>query len=102
MRITYVFDRPLPATETDSEQAVQTIAALARQGARVRLVLPCKAGAPPDADAIRAYYGVTGDFAVEGVAQPFVQQAESRKLWHALFARAAAGDDDVLYTRNFP
>ncbi|MET0340009.1 MAG: glycosyltransferase family 4 protein [Polyangiales bacterium] len=102
MRITYVFDRPLPATETDSEQAVQTIAALSRQGARVRLVLPCKAGAPPDAGAIRSYYGVAGDFTVEGVAQPFVKQAEARKLWHALFARASAGDDDVLYTRNFP
>lgn len=102
MHITYIFDRPLPATETDSEQAVQTIAALARQGARVRLVLPARPGAPPDADAIRRYYCVRGDFTVEGVSQPWLAQQEARKLWHALFARAHARQSDVLYTRNFP
>jgi glycosyltransferase involved in cell wall biosynthesis len=102
MRITYLFDRPLPATETDSEQAVQTIAALARQGARVRLVLPTRTGKPPDADAIRAYYCVQGDFEVEGVAQATLALAEPRKIWHALFARARARGADVLYTRNFP
>lgn len=102
MHITYLFDRPLPATETDSEQAVQTIAALARQGARVRLVLPTRTGRAPDADAIRAYYCVQGDFEVEGVAQATLALAEPRKIWHALFARSRARGADVLYTRNFP
>jgi len=102
MDITYVFDRPLPATETDSEQAVQTIAALARTGARVRLVLPARAGEPPDAEEIRRYYCVRGDFTVEGVTQPTVGLTDARKLWHALFARARARGSDVLYTRNFP
>jgi len=102
MRITYLFDRPLPATETDSEQAIQTIAALARQGARVTLVLPCSRAKPPDADAIRAYYCVQGDFAVHGVAQPLMAQQDARKWWHALFARSRAVGSDVLYTRNFP
>lgn len=102
MRITYVFDRPLPATETDSEQAVQTIAALARRGARVRLVLPASAKHRPDADAIRSYYCVQGDFEVEGVLSPALGLSDPRKLWHALFARARAADADLLYTRNFP
>ena len=102
MHIAYVFDRPLPANETDSEQAVQTIAALSRNGARVTLILPSARGRPPDAELIRAHYCVQGDFAVEGVEQPFMRVSDARKLWHALFARARAAGSDVLYTRNFP
>lgn len=102
MRITYLFDRPLPANETDSEQAIHTIAALARAGADVTLVLPAKKGAPPDADAIRAHYCVRGSFRIEGVTQPVLWQSDARKLWHATFARARATNADVLYTRNFP
>ncbi len=102
MRVTYVFDRPLPATETDSEQAVQTVAALARRGVEVRLVVPCERGREPRAEVLRAYYGVQGDFEVEGVAQPFMAQSDARKLYHALFARSRARGSDLLYTRNFP
>ncbi len=103
MRITYVFDRPLPATETDSEQAVQTVAALARKGVDVTLVLPCKkgAGAAPDAGALRDYYRVRGDFHVAGFPQPFMGQSDARKIYHALFARERARGSDLLYTRNF-
>ncbi len=102
MRLTYVFDRPLPATETDSEQAVQTVAALARVGVDMTLVLPCAKGREPDAAALREYYGVRGDFRVEGVPQPFMAQSDARKVYHALFARARARGSDLLYTRNFP
>ncbi|MDB4990056.1 MAG: hypothetical protein JWN04_5234 [Myxococcaceae bacterium] len=102
MRITYLFDRPLPANETDSEQALHTIAALARAGADVTLVLPTSHEARPDVDAIRAHYCVRGDFTIASVPQRFTGQAEARKLWHALFARAHAEGSDVLYTRNFP
>lgn len=102
MRITYLFDRPLPANETDSEQALHTVAALARAGADVTLVLPSSKHGRPDIDAIRAHYCVRGDFTIDSVAQPFVWQADARKLWHALFARSRAVGSDVLYTRNFP
>lgn len=102
MRISYLFDRPLPANETDSEQVIHTVSALARAGAEVRLVLPTRPGVAPDVDAIRAHYCVRGDFCIEGVAQPVLGQDEARKLWHALFARTRAAGSDVLYTRNFP
>lgn len=102
MHIAYLFDRPLPANETDSEQALHTVAALARAGARVTLVLPSAKGTPPDADAIREHYCVRGDFTIDSVAQPFMWQTDARKLWHALFARSRALGSDVLYTRNFP
>lgn len=102
MRLTYVFDRPLPATETDSEQVMQTAAALSRHGVDVTLVLPCASGKAPDEDAIKAYYKVQGSFRIEGFAQPFMMQSDARKLYHALFARKRAQGSDLLYTRNFP
>ncbi|MDB4975363.1 MAG: hypothetical protein JWN48_3704 [Myxococcaceae bacterium] len=102
MRITYLFDRPLPANETDSEQTMHTVSALARAGADVTLVLPAARGRAPDVEAIRAHYCVRGKLQIESVPQPFVRQAEARKLFHALYARARAHGSDVLYTRNFP
>ncbi len=102
MRIAYLFDRPLPATETDSEQVLQTVSALSRAGVDVTLVLPMRRGETPDRDALCDYYRVRGDFRVEGVPGPFVSQSDARKLFHAIVARAKARAADVLYTRNFP
>ncbi len=106
MRIAYLFDRPLPATETDSEQVVKTVAALGRRGVEVTLVLPRHPRREPlRADAIRAHYQVTGDFAVEYVPSPLVRWQDPRKLDHARRALAgsrAAARADVVYTRNFP
>jgi glycosyltransferase involved in cell wall biosynthesis len=103
MKIAYVFDRPLPARQTDSEQALQTIAALSRRGAEVCLVLPSH-GAAPTARELAAHYQVTGDFEVVYAPTPFVDFELGRKWWHALRAielpRVAAAD--VVYTRNFP
>jgi glycosyltransferase involved in cell wall biosynthesis len=103
MKIAYLFDRPLPARETDSEQAMQTIAAFARRGARVRLVLPSR-GAAPSARELAAHYQVEGDFEVCGATSPFRDFELGRKWWHALRAPAlpAVADADVVYTRNFP
>lgn len=103
MKIAYVFDRPLPARETDSEQAIQTIAAFARQGAHVTLVLPAR-GALPSARELAAHYQVTGDFEVQPATTPFGQFELGRKWWHAIRAHEvpAVADADVVYTRNFP
>jgi glycosyltransferase involved in cell wall biosynthesis len=103
MKIAYVFDRPLPARETDSEQAMQTIAAFSRQGARVCLVLPAS-GAKPSARELAAHYQVDGQFEVEHVATPFRKLEAGRKWWHARRALElpAVANADVIYTRNFP
>lgn len=104
MKIAYLFDRPLPARQTDSEQALQTIAAFARQGAEVCLVLPAPGGRGPSGDELRAHYQVRGDFLVQHVATPFARFESGRKWWHARRAGAApaALAADVVYTRNFP
>ncbi len=103
MKIAYVFDRPLPARQTDSEQALQTIAAFARQGAQVRLVLPASAS-QPDARSLAAHYQVQGDFEVTYAPTPFRGFELGRKWWHALRASEleVVADADLVYTRNFP
>ncbi|HEX5657819.1 MAG TPA: glycosyltransferase, partial [Polyangiales bacterium] len=102
MKITYLFDRPLPANETDSEQAMHTIAALARAGADVTLVLPTPSDGALDVEGIRAHYLTRGDFRIVGAPQPVFGLGDARKWWHAAFARQRARGADVLYTRNFP
>lgn len=103
MKIAYVFDRPLPARETDSEQAMQTLTAFARQGASVSLVLPRRPG-EPSARELREHYNVQGDFELHTVETPVGGWSTARKWWHAGNAsrspvvRAA----DLVYTRNFP
>lgn len=106
LRVAYLFDRPLPATETDSEQAVKTVAALARRGVEVTLVLPRHPRRmPPTVADVRAHYQVEGDFALEYLPTPLVRWQDLRKLDHArraVRASPAAAAADVVYTRNFP
>ncbi len=103
MKIAYVFDRPLPARETDSEQALQTLAAFARQGAEVRLVLPAQRNAR-SARELSEHYQVQGEFELVYVPTPFERWPTPRKWWHA--ARAAqlpaVRSAELIYTRNFP
>ena len=103
MKIAYVFDRPLPARETDSEQALQTLSAFARQGAEVRLVLPAQRRVQT-AKELSEHYEVQGDFELVSAATPFAGWPTPRKWWHA--ARApqlpAVSSADLVYTRNFP
>jgi len=103
MKIAYVFDRPLPARETDSEQALQTLAAFARQGAEVRLILPEQAPAP-SARELADHYRVSGDFELVSAPSPVVGWSTARKWWHATHALhlPAVTSADLVYTRNFP
>lgn len=102
MRIAYLFDRVLPASETDSEQALCTIAALARRGIEVTLVLP-EGSEPVSAEALRAHYRVEGDFVVVTLPNRW-RWSTARKWTHAKRASEyeAALRADVVYTRNFP
>jgi glycosyltransferase involved in cell wall biosynthesis len=103
MKIAYVFDRPLPARETDSEQALQTLAAFARRGAEVRLVLPARRSAVT-ARELAEHYRVQGDFELVSAPTPFESYPTARKWWHATHAihLPAVTSADLVYTRNFP
>jgi glycosyltransferase involved in cell wall biosynthesis len=110
MRIAYLFDRPLPATETDSEQVMKTVAALSRRGVEIHLVLPEPrrkidgASSTERTRELRDYYQVEGDFVVHELSNPLDFWSTARKWLHAeraiRFARSL--EPDLLYTRNFP
>ena len=95
-RLLYAWDRALPTTETDAEQALSTIAALSRRG-----IEGCKA-TPPDLDAIHRDYQVEGSFALEYAAAPLARWTVSRKLFHAwnVVHHPELAKVDVVYTRN--
>lgn len=102
LRIVYAFDRVLPTTGADAEQALSTVAALTRRGHQVRFILPSVAGrAALSADALRERYRVTGDFTAEYLPTP-VSSLLVRKPLHAFrVARLSSlADADVVYTRN--
>jgi glycosyltransferase involved in cell wall biosynthesis len=108
MRIAYLFDRPLPAKETDSEQVLKTVAALSRRGHALTLVLPRAAG-PARSSQERArelceYYQVEGEFEVHELPSVEAAGATVRKWVHARRAlrHARTLGPDLVYTRNFP
>jgi len=104
MHVAYLFDRVLPATETDSEQVIRTVAALGRRGVRVTLIVPDGRAPGADARALRDYYQVEGDLEVEQISALLSGWSTARKWGHAVRAlRTRTVDDvDVIYTRNFP
>lgn len=106
MRIAYVFDQELPSTETDTEQALNTVAALSRQGAAVTLVLPRPLHREaPSLEALREYYQVQGPFELRRVRGLSPAPRVLEKLGHGLRAAASRTlrrDFDLIYTRNIP
>lgn len=104
MRITYVFDVPLPDTGADTEQVVNTVSALAQRGHAVTLLLPGPADGPGDAGRLREYYHVTGEFTVAHQRLRYRGIRLLEKWSHALRARRhpALRDADVVYSRNLP
>jgi glycosyltransferase involved in cell wall biosynthesis len=88
--------------EASQEQTVSTAAALARHGVEVTLVLPRGPADPPlDSDAVRASFGVRGDFGlVQRPSRWGGEHAVRSTLWmrqllrDPLIARA-----DLLYSR---
>jgi glycosyltransferase involved in cell wall biosynthesis len=98
----YAWDRELPTTATDAEQATSTVTALARRGVEVTLLIPRPWGRPGiGAEALRAHYKVAGEFQVRHVATPFVSQLLLRKAWFsAHVATRQLPVHDVVYTRN--
>jgi glycosyltransferase involved in cell wall biosynthesis len=91
MRILYVYDALMPDTGADTEQVVNTVSALARQG----LVM---------AGLLHDYYQVEGEFAVHLLRRRYHGVRGPEKWSHALRAtrHPAAASADLIYTRNLP
>ena len=102
LRILYAWDRLLPTTATDAEQATSTMAALARRGHQVTALIPRARGSlGMSADQLRAAYKVDGPLQVQHIEIPFAQQIAVRKAWYAGYvATHALPAHDLVYTRN--
>jgi glycosyltransferase involved in cell wall biosynthesis len=102
LRILYAWDRLLPTTATDAEQATSTMAALARRGHHVTALIPRVRGSVGvSAEALRAQYHVDGALEVQHVDVPFAGQIAVRKTWYAAHvASHALPAHDLVYTRN--
>lgn len=104
MRILYSYDTPMPDTGADTEQVVNTVAALARRGVAMELLLPGPATGPGDAERLREYYHVTGEFALHLLRWHGHGLRGIEKWSHAIRAPrdSRAQGQDLVYTRNLP
>ncbi len=104
MRLTYVYDTPMPDRGADTEQVVNTTSALARRGIRMALLIPGPATAPADPGPLLKYYQVSGRFALWHLAYRYRAFRPAAKWSHALRAPAhpASREADLVYTRNLP
>ena len=104
MRILYSYDTPMPDTGADTEQVVNNVAALARRGVGMELLIPGPATGPGDAAALKAYYHVTGDFPLHYLKWHAHGLRALEKWSHALRAPTdpRAQGQDLIYTRNLP
>ena len=104
LRILYVYDAFMPDTGADTEQVVNTVAALSRQGLSLELLLPGRTTGPGDSGALRDYYQVRGEFAVHLLRGRYHALRGFEKWSHALRAtrHPAVASADLIYTRNLP
>lgn len=102
MRLVYPVLWSRLGREASQEQTVNTAAALARRGLDVTLVLPRGGADPPlDADAVRSWFGVRGDFAlVQRPSRWAGENAVLSTLWmRQLLADRVIDGADLLYSR---
>src|SRR5687768_331171 len=87
--------------QASQEQTVATAAALARRGVEVSLILPRGAADPPlDAEAVRAWFGVGGDFGlVQKPSRWAGENAVLSTLWmRQLLRDPAIAGADLLFS----
>ncbi|MEO8139059.1 MAG: hypothetical protein ABI742_05395, partial [Gemmatimonadota bacterium] len=104
MRILYSYDTPIPDTGADTEQVINNVAALARRGVAMELLLPGPVTGAGDAAAIREYYQVSGEIDVQLLRWRYHGIRALEKWSHALRAPAhlSVASADLIYTRNLP
>lgn len=104
MNILYAYDTPMPDTGADTEQVVNNMAALARYGHQMSLLLPGPISGPGSAQTLREYYGVTGDFALHLLKWNWhgIRGPEKWSFARRAPSHPAARTAELVYTRNLP
>ena len=106
-KLAYIFDQTLPAPTADSEQLMNTVAALSRRGYDCTLFLPASNESEnTNPDALRAFYHVDGDFRIELLHSVFPGPRLLEKVVHpalcATLLRRRLRGFDLVYSRNIP
>lgn len=102
MRLVYPVQWSRPSRRACEQQTLGTVAALARRGHEVTLVMPVGEGAPaPSAGELRAWFEVVGDFRVAHRRSRWAGEGLLPSLmWlRQLFADPEAREADLLYCR---
>ncbi len=105
LRILYASDQIMPSTAADTEQAVNTVAALGRRGVEVHLVLPRRPGTRAvTVELLQEHYQVRGPFKVSQIETSFDSIRWARNGAHAAKVAGRFGSQhiDLVYTRNLP
>ncbi len=105
MRITYVYDGSYPSSQADAWQVLNTVCALSRAGAKVRLIFSReKDAAPLDLDSLIEQHKITGDVELLELPSLGMGGRVLAKLSHPAKAlwMGATKDSDVVYSRNIP
>ena len=107
MRIGYIWSRPIPSRDTDTQQVMKTVDALVAEGAQVDLILPESrhmrlAGMSAFEAELRAFYSLRSPLSLRAVRGVEPSRIELERLVHALLSCLAFGSRsyDVLYTRS--
>jgi len=102
MRLIYPLIWARPNRNADREQSIETAAALARRGIETILLMPRGRGDPAlDADALRGFFDVEGDFSLVQRPSRWAGEALPRTLmWlRQVFRDPALAGADLLYSR---
>lgn len=108
MRIAYLLSASLPSRDTDTQQSLKTVDALAAEGAAITLLVPSSRslrarGLAFFEERIRDVYGLSADFRLQPLrsVEPD-RRIELHRLLHAPLGCVAArrGGFDLLYTRS--
>lgn len=106
-KLVYLSDQRLPAKKANTGQIVNTVSALASQGAEVTLIIPCTlrdllTPKKKFKQKIMDYYKVTTEFGLIRIPHFPFAPFKVDKITHGLFAPfwAAATGHDIAYTRN--
>lgn len=108
LRLAYLFDQRLPCTATDTEQVLNTLAALSRAGVEVTLTLPRDwVRADVNSEALQEYYQVScPTLTVKRLRSlspgPRWLVKPAHALRAALFGRLSKDKYHLFYTRNAP
>lgn len=107
MRIAYIFTRPIPSKQTDTQQVMKTVDALGAEGVEIDLFVPrsyltLRSKLADYENRVRHFYSVNNRFGLKPILSIEPSRLELERPLHGLLAslRCKGRGYDVIYTRS--